>query len=110
MSCKNPRPNYLLFLDKHQGRVVILSPSESSFLSIREEIDSKFMFNPFLSTPEHTTVTVVLQCKLHTYLFLKCWKISKRTILHNLLHHNDWEQKFKKSMYTFEMGLYYGSR
>ncbi len=41
------------------------------------------MFKPFLSTPEHRTVTVVLRCNLHTYLFLKCWKVFKRTILHN---------------------------
>ncbi len=41
------------------------------------------VYKPFLSTPEHFKVTVVRRCNLHTYLFLKFWKVFERTILHN---------------------------
>ncbi len=80
--CKNPRMNYLLFFDKHKGRVVIAFRIHISEFTRRNRF-KMYCLKPFLSTPEHRTVTVILRCNLHAYLFLKCWQVFKRTILHN---------------------------
>ncbi len=64
---KNPRPNYLLFFDKHQGRVVINCCPNPHLWVYKKILIQNSVFNPFLSTPEYCTVTVVL-C-IHIYFW-----------------------------------------
>ncbi len=62
------------------------------------------VFNPFWALPN----TVTLYFGVIYILFLKCWKVFKRTILHDCSTTATGSRKEEKHI-NFQMGLYYGS-